>query len=196
LRVLLFAAALLAYLTGQNVFTIWSPTYLQSAFHLSALQAGGIVGTFFGASSFGLITAALLVTRVAPRAVLCVSMTLAAVVTLLLAQAPDAGLFFALATAFGFCSTCMFKLMISIGSEQIASSPPQLVTFLLFCTSLGGIVAPAVSAPVVKAFGVHASLYLTWAAYAAAFALVAAALLVERIVAGHRGVPAAAAAAS
>jgi TsgA-like MFS transporter len=179
-RVGLYAAALAAYLTGQNVFTIWAPTVLQTSFGLAAQQAGGIVGTFFGASSFGLISAALLVTRVAPRNVLVGSMAAATVITLLLAFTPTAALFFGLTLVFGFTSTSMFKLMISIGSEQIPSSPPQLVTFLLVCAGLGGIAAPVISAPLVKADGTHASLFLGCAAYAIAFALVIVALFIER----------------
>jgi TsgA-like MFS transporter len=180
LRVGLFAAALAAYLTGQNVFTIWAPTVLATSFGIAALQAGGIVGMFFGASSFGLISAALLVTRVSPRTVLVCSMAAATGVTLLLAFTPTAGLFFGLTLIFGFTSTSMFKLMISIGSEQIPSSPPRLVTFLLLCAGLGGIAAPAISAPLVKADGAHPSLFLCCACYAAAFAFIIVALVVER----------------
>jgi TsgA-like MFS transporter len=112
--------------------------------------------------------------------VLVCSMAAATGVTLLLAFTPTAGLFFGLTLIFGFTSTSMFKLMISIGSEQIPSSPPRLVTFLLLCAGLGGIAAPAISAPLVKADGAHPSLFLCCACYAAAFAFIIVALVVER----------------
>jgi TsgA-like MFS transporter len=179
-RIILFAIALCVYLTGQNIFTIWAPTALQVRFGLTAFRADGIVGTFFGASSFGLVTAALLVTRVSPRAVLLGSICASVIVTLSLIFARSADAFFALTAVFGFCSTAMFKLLISIGSEQMSPAPPRLVTLLLFCASLGGILAPALSSPAVKAFGTQASLPLCCGAYVATSAFVMAALAVER----------------
>jgi len=191
LRVALFGAALAMYLAGQNVFTIWAPAYLHAQWGLPAQRSGEIVGTFFGASSFGLIAAALLVTRLPPRAVLLGSLVLATTLTLLLSGAATPAAFFALTIGFGFCSTAMFKLLISIGSEQMPDSPARLVTFLIVCTDAGGIVAPALSAAVVKAFALHASLYLCAAAYATTLAIVVVAFLVERRAAAARPIPAA-----
>ncbi len=179
-RIVIFGIALATYLTGQYIFTIWAPTDLRSHFAVPALRAGGIVGTFFGASSVGLISAALLVTRVAPRRVLIGSMSLAVILTFALAHAPNADLFFSLTLAFGFCSTCMFKLLISVGSEQLPAAPPRLVTFLLLCSGVGGIAAPIVSAPVVAAYGVHSSIALCCGAYAVTLILIGTGLLLER----------------
>jgi len=70
--------------------------------------------------------------------------------------------------------------MISIGSEQLPSSPPSLVTFLLFCSGIGTTAAPILSAQLVKLSGVHASLWVAFAFYAATMLVIAGALLTER----------------
>jgi hypothetical protein len=92
--------------------------------------------------------------------------------------------FFAATFAFGFSSTCLFKLMISVGSEQIPHAPPQLVTLLLLSASVGGTLAPAVSARIVAAHGAHAGIVMAACCYALTLgcALAAlAALAVERM---------------
>ena len=179
LTVALFALGLALYLTGQTTFTIWAPTVLETLLGVSAVQSGTIVSSFFGPSSLGLVTAALLVSRIPPRFVLVFALTMGVVSTLVLARMTNAHAFFLATFVFGFTTTCMFKLMISIGSEQLPSSPPSLVTFLLFCSGIGTTAAPLVSAYAVKAAGVHASLWLSFACYAATLVTITAALLAE-----------------
>ena len=178
--VALFALGLALYLTGQTTFTIWAPTVLHDVLGVASLQAGTIVSDFFGPSSLGLITAAVFVSRIPPRFVLLFALVMGAVLSLVLALTTDAHAFFLVTFAFGFTTTCMFKLMISIGSEQLPSSPPPLVTFLLFCSGIGTTAAPLISAQIVKAAGLHASLWLSFGSYVATLLIVGAALATER----------------
>jgi TsgA-like MFS transporter len=178
--VALFALGLGLYLCGQGAFLIWAPQDLQKTFGLSALQAAPVIGAFWGPSIFGLVTAALLVTRIPPRAVVIGAATAAVASLLACTFAPDAHAFFTATFAFGFASTCLFKLMISIGSEQIADAPPQLVTFLLLSASIGGTIAPAVSAWIVNVRGPHAGIVMALACYSGTLAAALAALAVER----------------
>ncbi len=179
-RVGLFGTALALYLCGQSVFLIWSPSYLQTVFGLSALDAGKSVSSFWGPSIFGLVVAALVTARIAPRVVLLVAASAAVAFLSLIAATGSVTTFFALTAAFGFSSTCMYKLMISVGSEQIEAAPPQLVTFLLLAGSVGGTLAPIVSAQVVRALGPHAGPSMTLACYAGALAVVVLVLALER----------------
>jgi len=176
----LFAAGLALYLTGQTTFTIWAPTVLQHLLGVPALQAGTIVSSFFGPSSLGLVSAAVLVSRIPPRFVLLFALASGTTLTLALALLADAHAFFLVTFAFGFTTTCMFKLMISIGSEQLPNSPPWLVTFLLFCSGIGTTAAPILSAALVKLAGVHASLWVSFVCYAATMLVIIAALVSER----------------
>jgi TsgA-like MFS transporter len=180
LTVALFAFGIALYLTGQTTFTIWAPSVLQNVLGVPALQAGTIVSSFFGPSSLGLVTAAVLVSRVPPRFVLIFALAMGSVLTCTLALLTDAHAFFLVTFAFGFTTTCMFKLMISIGSEQLPNSPPWLVTFLLFCSGLGTTTAPIVSAQLVKLSGLHASLWVAFAFYTATLLTIGAALITER----------------
>jgi hypothetical protein len=55
---------------------------------------------------------------------------------------------------------------------------------LLFCSGIGTTAAPIVSAALVKLAGVHASLWVAFAFYAATMLVIAAALLSERATRG------------
>ena len=69
IRLTLSGFALGLYLCGQGAFLIWAPQDLQTVFGLLALRAAPIAGAFWGPSIFGLITAALLVTRNQPSSI-------------------------------------------------------------------------------------------------------------------------------
>jgi TsgA-like MFS transporter len=185
-RIALFGLALSLYLFGQSVFLIWAPSYVQTVFALPAREAANVVSSFWGPSIFGLITAALVVSRVAPRIVLVSSMSVTTGCLVLIATAATAAQFFGLTLAFGFVSTCMYKLMISVGSEQLVAAPPRLVTFLLLSGSVGGTLAPLVSAGIVHAFGPHGGPFLALGSYGAALVAVLAALALERSARGVR----------
>jgi TsgA-like MFS transporter len=180
IAVALFALGLGLYLCGQGAFLIWAPNDLETAFGLPALRAAPVVGAFWGPSIFGLVTAALLVTRIPPRRVMIGAATLAVASLVACALAPGAQAFFTATFAFGFTSTCLFKLMISIGSEQIVDAPPQLVTFLLLSASIGGTIAPAISAWFVGLHGPHAGIVMALICYAGTLLAALAALAVER----------------
>lgn len=188
LRVLLFGGALCLYLCGQSTFMLWAPSYLQTVLAVPSADANAIIGKFWGPSIFGLITAALVVSRVAPRLVLLVAASLAVACTFVLASTASAQTFFAATLAFGFCSTCLYKLMISLGTEQVAAAPPQLVTFLLFAGAVGGTIGPALSGRAVHAIGLHAGPAMSFVCYAATLILVVTALVLERTV--RRDIPA------
>ena len=176
----LFALALALYLCGQGAFLIWAPQDLQTVFGLTALRAAPVVGSFWGPSIFGLVTAALLVTRIPPRWVVIGAGTLTVASLVACTLAPDAQAFFRATFAFGFTSTCLFKLLISIGSEQVVDAPPQIVTFLLLSASIGGTVAPAVSAWFVNVRGPQAGIVMALICYAGTLAAAIAALALER----------------
>ncbi len=176
----LFALALGLYLCGQGAFLIWAPQYLQTVFGLSQLLAAPVVGQFWGPSIFGLITAALLVTRVPPRWVVIGAGTFSVASLVACMLAPDAHTFFMATFAFGFTSTCLFKLLISLGSEQIAGAPPQLVTFLLLSASIGGTIAPALSAWFVNVRGPQAGIVMALVCYSGTLLAAITALVIER----------------
>jgi MFS transporter, TsgA protein len=178
--VALFAFGLASYLCGQGAFLIWAPHELTTAFGLRPIDAAGIIGQFWGPSIFGLLAAGLIVTRVSPRIVMTAAATIAVASLVAIAIAPGAHAFFMATLVFGFSSTCLFKLMISIGSEQIPDSPPQLVTFLLLSASIGGTIAPVLSARVVDASGSNGGVVMAACCYAFTLACIVAALIVER----------------
>jgi TsgA-like MFS transporter len=176
----LFALALGFYLCGQGAFLIWAPNDLQSSFGLSAPAAAPIVGAFWGPSIFGLVAAALIVTRIPPRIVAIGAAMLAVMSLATVTLAHDVHAYFTATLAFGFTSTCLFKLLISIGSEQLTDAPPQLVTFMLLAASIGGTIAPALSAAIVRNHGAHAGIEFALVSYGGTLIAALAALTVER----------------
>jgi TsgA-like MFS transporter len=176
----LFAFALALYLCGQGAFLIWAPQYLETAFGLPAQQAAPIVGAFWGPSIFGLVTAAVVVSWVPPRVVVLCAATLTVGSLVAATVVHDAHAFFTATIAFGFTSTCLFKLLISIGSEQIADPPPQLVTMLLLSASVGGTIAPVLSAAIVAGSSAHAGIVVALVCYAGTLAAALVAMIAER----------------
>jgi TsgA-like MFS transporter len=83
----------------------------------------------------------------------------------------------------------LFKLLISIGSEQVPDAPPQLVTFLLLSASIGGTIAPAVSAWFVTQRGPQAGIVMALVCYAGTLAAAIAALALERARVATRSQP-------
>ncbi|MGS0674085.1 MFS transporter TsgA [Shewanella sp. 125m-1] len=178
-RVFIFGAALCVYLITQNTFLAWGPTYLIDVFGTPANEAGVVVGNYWGPSVFGLILAAVLVTKIPPRALLVTVTLIAVVILTLLRNVDSASTFLTITLALGFSTSCMYKIGISVGSEQVKNAPAKLVTFLLMCGTLGSTLGPVLSAQVVSAFGVSAAISMSLVGFAAVFLLFACALIIE-----------------
>lgn len=178
-RVFIFGAALCVYLITQNTFLAWGPTYLIETFGTPVSEAGAAVGNYWGPSVFGLITAAILVNKIPPR-ILLVAVTLIAVgILTLLNMVDSASTFLTITLVLGFSTSCMYKIGISVGSEQVSNAPPKLVTFLLMCGTLGSTLGPVLSAQVVSVFGIGAAITMSLIGFVAVFLLFALALIME-----------------
>lgn len=77
----------------------------------------------------------------------------------------EPGVFVGLTLALGLSTFCMFKLTLSLGSEEIFGAPPELTTARLLVGALGGIAASAIDATLVKSFRVQAGIDAACAAY-------------------------------
>ncbi len=180
-RVVLMGLALCLYLFAQSTFLTWSPSYLQQAFGLSAAESGAAVRNYWGPSVFGLITAAILVNKIPPRVMLVTVAIIAIVVTFFLSVTHSPKIFLAVTLGFGFLTSCVYKLGISVGSQQIKNSPAVLVTFLLTCGTIGSSVSPALSAAMVARFGIGSAMVMTALGFTAVCVLVIACLVLEKI---------------
>jgi TsgA-like MFS transporter len=178
-RVFIVALALCCYLTTQTTFLTWAPSYLQQALGLDASQAAGAVGNYWGPSIFGLLTVTLLVMKVPTRPLLLSVIVVAIVLTSLLYTTDDPDWFLTVTLGLGFMTSCIFKLGISVGSQQINNAPPILVTFLLCSATVGSTVAPALSALVVEKFGVSSAMLMTVIGFVLVAILMSTCLLLE-----------------
>lgn len=179
-RVFIIALALCCYLTAQTTFLTWAPNYLQQVLGLDMAQAASAVGNYWGPSIFGLLIVTLLVMKVPTRPLLLTVLLMAIVLSILLYTTQDPDWFLTITLALGFMTSCIFKLAISVGSQQIHSAPPILVTFLLCAATIGSTVAPALSALVVSMFGVSSAMLMTVIGFVLVAILVVICLLMEK----------------
>lgn len=184
-RVCLIALGVCIYLISQTTFLTWSPNYLQAAFGLSETKAASVVGNYWGMSIFGLISAAIFVNKVPQRRFLMIVAVLASVFTLGFVLIEQGTQFLLLSYFFGFATTCIYKLAMSVGSQQLPRAPAVLITFLLFSGSIGSTLAPALSGWVVGQFGVHSAMTMAWLGYSLVALLFGACLWLEK---RHQGV--------
>lgn len=180
-RVILMATALCLYLVSQTTFLTWAPQYLESQFLLDSKQAASAVSNYWGPSIFGLIAATLLVTKLPTRAFLLFVSGLAIAIVWLLYSSNSASTFLSITLLFGFATSCIFKIGITVGTLQIAHSPPVLVTFLLCSATLGSTIAPALSSAVVSQFGVQSAILLCAVGYTLVALLFGLCILLEAI---------------
>jgi TsgA-like MFS transporter len=179
-RVFIIALALCCYLTTQTTFLTWAPNYLQQVLGLDATQAASAVGNYWGPSIFGLLTVTLLVIKVPTRPLLLTVLLIAIILSTLLYTTQNPEVFLSITLALGFMTSCIFKLAISVGSQQIHSAPPILVTFLLCAATIGSTAAPALSAIVVSIFGVSSAMLMTVIGFVLVAILVVICLLIEK----------------
>jgi TsgA-like MFS transporter len=179
-RVFIIALALCCYLTTQSTFLTWAPNYLRQVLGLDATQAASAIGNYWGPSIFGLLTVTLLVIKVPTRPLLLSVMLIAIILSILLYTTQDPEVFLNITLALGFMTSCIFKLAISVGSQQVHSAPPILVTFLLCAATIGSTAAPALSALVVSIFGVSSAMLMTVIGFVLVAMLVVICLLMEK----------------
>ena len=180
-RVFMMGGALCLYLVGQNSFLAWAPTYLQNEFQLTALEAGAVVGNYWGPSALGLVISAVILSRVPSRLFLLIVVALAVSVTTAFTQIRDAGLFMLAASAFGFLTSSMYKVLFSTATEQVGNPAPRMVTFLLCCGTVGSAVAPVFSSFIVNIGGAYAAIVVAAMAYAGCAALIISTLFIEKV---------------
>ncbi|HGM5456819.1 TPA: MFS transporter TsgA [Serratia marcescens] len=179
-RVLLMGLGLSLYLFAQNTFLTWGPSYLTEVFGLSPEKAGGVVSNYWGPSIFGLITASILVNKFPARTMLLSVISIAIILTIYLSNTRVPQHFLLVTLGFGFLTSCIYKLGIAVGSQQLATSPAVLVTFLLTCGTVGSTVAPALSALIVEHLGVKSAMFTTSVAFICVLACVVACLALEK----------------
>lgn len=155
------ALALCCYLTTQTTFLTWAPSYLEQVLGLDSAQAAQVLGNYWGPSIFGLLGLTVIVIKVPTRPLLLTVLVIAIVLALVLQSTSDPQWFLTVTLALGFLTSCIFKLGISVGSQQVQNAPPILVTFLLCSATVGSTIAPALSAYVVSIFGVGSAMVMT-----------------------------------
>ncbi len=180
IRVILAGIGLGLYLLAQTTFLTWAPNYLQEVFLLSSEESSLAVSNYWGPSVFGLITAAILVNKFSARYMLIIILLIAILITTFLNLTESATAFLYATVIFGFFTSAIYKIGISIGSQQIPKAPAILVTFLLTCGGIGSTMAPAFSAFFVSRLGIHSAMIITTLAFVVVCALFIVCLILEK----------------
>ena len=180
-RVVCFAIGVCLYLIAQTTFLTWAPNYLMAYFDAQPEVAGQVVGNYWGFSIVGLLTSVVLVNFIPTRIMLLVVSAIAIASTTAFLLIESVETFLTLGLAFGLLTTCIYKIAISVGTQQIADSPPMLVTLMLFSGSIGSTLAPVVSGLVVDSSDEKGALMLALAGFVTMLALFITAMLLERL---------------
>lgn len=181
IRVVLIGVGVCAYLIAQTTFLTWAPNYLQTTFQLAPETAATVVSHYWGLSIFGLLSAAVLIHKVKPRWMLMVAVSIAIVMSMFFTLTSNGEHFLMLSFAFGFFTTCIYKIAMAVGSEQINNTPAMLVTFLLFSGGIGSASAPAVSGFVVSIYGPKGAMWMTTISFSIVAIMFGVCLLLERL---------------
>lgn len=179
-RVVCFAVGVCLYLIAQTTFLTWAPNYLMAYFDARQEVAGQVVGNYWGFSIFGLLTSVVLVNFIPTRLMLLVVSGIAITCTTLFLLIDSVAAFLTLGLAFGLLTTCIYKIAISVGTQQIADSPPMLVTLMLFSGSIGSTLAPVISGWVVESSDEKGALMLALAGFIMMLVLFIVAMVLER----------------
>ncbi len=180
-RVVCFAIGVCLYLIAQTTFLTWAPNYLMAYFDAQPEVAGQVVSNYWGFSIFGLLTSVVLVNFIPTRIMLLVVSGIAIACTTAFLLIESIETFLTLGLAFGLLTTCIYKIAISVGTQQIADSPPMLVTLMLFSGSIGSTLAPVVSGLVVDSSDEKGALMLALAGFVTMLVLFISAMLLERL---------------
>lgn len=180
LRVILMGIGVCAYLIAQTTFLSWAPNYLQETFALSADSASQVVGNYWGLSIFGLISSAILIHKISARWMLMTAVILAVCMTLFFVFTTNSDHFLMLSFALGFFTTCIYKIAMAIGSQQIPNAPAMLVTFLLFSGGIGSATAPVLSGIAVNLYGVQGALKMSAWCFVLVLIMFSSCLLIEK----------------
>ena len=180
-RVVCFAIGVCLYLIAQTTFLTWAPNYLMAYFDAQPEVAGQVVSNYWGFSIFGLLTSVVLVNFIPTRIMLLVVSGIAIACTTAFLLIESVETFLTLGLAFGLLTTCIYKIAISVGTQQIADSPPMLVTLMLFSGSIGSTLAPVVSGLVVDSSDEKGALMLALAGFVTMLVLFISAMLLERL---------------
>ena len=180
-RVVCFAIGVCLYLIAQTTFLTWAPNYLMAYFDAQPEVAGQVVSNYWGFSIFGLLTSVVLVNFIPTRIMLLVVSGIAIACTTAFLLIESIETFLTLGLAFGLLTTCIYKIAISVGTQQIADSPPMLVTLMLFSGSIGSTLAPVVSGLVVDGSDEKGALMLALAGFVTMLVLFISAMLLERL---------------
>ena len=180
-RVVCFAIGVCLYLIAQTTFLTWATNYLMAYFDAQPEVAGQVVSNYWGFSIFGLLTSVVLVNFIPTRIMLLVVSGIAIACTTAFLLIESVETFLTLGLAFGLLTTCIYKIAISVGTQQIADSPPMLVTLMLFSGSIGSTLAPVVSGLVVDSSDEKGALMLALAGFVTMLVLFISAMLLERL---------------
>jgi TsgA-like MFS transporter len=148
--VILMGLGVCVYLIAQTTFLTWAPSYLHEQLNLPMAEAGTVVGNYWGLSIFGLLSAAVIVNKVRPRWLLMSAVVLAIGLNCFFVSTHNSAHFLLMSFVFGFATTCIYKVAMAVGSQQIPNAPAMLITFLLFSGSVGSTLAPTLSGIVVN----------------------------------------------
>ena len=162
LSVYLCGLSLLLYLLGLVTIYSWVPNYAQASLGFSQADAGNLVSRLFSGMFFGQLIMFVLVLKLPIRPLILICLVGATALSSFMWSEQWPGQFFTSIEqnifVLGLVGGGILKVAISYGTTLTEKPSPKMVSFLLFNTSLGTAIAPALSSWVVDQYSMQGAL--------------------------------------
>lgn len=176
----LICFALFAFLLAEPIFTMWTPGYLQSRFHIQPQDAALYTTVYWVAKAIGLFLNQFTVKWMKLRTFLlgCTGIGLIAIVVI--ANSSNTTLILLACAIFGFFNSGLFSGLMSYGSLQVNQSSPTLISALLTCGTVGTLLFASISSLVNARYGLHGALNTATFSYAVLLVVLVIAIVCSR----------------
>ncbi|MDE5285293.1 MAG: MFS transporter TsgA, partial [Buchnera aphidicola] len=170
-NVILLSISALFYILGQLGFISWIPQYANQIVNTSINNAGNLVSSFWMSYMIGMWFFSVIIKFFCLKRVFILLTSISTMLmsfflyntNYLILQISIIGL--------GFFSSAIYTIIITLSSLQTKNPSPKLINIILLCGTIGTLLTFIVTSPIVKYYGLYASLISSNIFYAIVFFL-------------------------
>ncbi|GIU50956.1 protein TsgA [Shewanella sairae] len=156
--ILFLAIAALCYILGQMAFISWMPEYAIKSLGMSLSEASKLLSYFWGAYMLGMWGFSVIMKRFDIQYFVLALSALATGLMFWFNMDKNTEHLLTIISVLGFFSSAIYTTIITLASQQTKIASPRIVSFILFCGSIGTMLTFVVTSPIVENYGAHAAL--------------------------------------
>jgi len=168
--VLIAGICLFLVILGKYTVVLWLPHFTQTSLLLSAEESSRIISTIFSTALLGTVAGIYIITKVPLAYFMCTAILIGFLSSMLFGHASSYNHILFLAAIFGITISVLFNVFIVYGLSFVTQPSHKHISFILFCSGVGGAVTPYISSLIVEQFdGAVAALYFSCILYGVTF---------------------------